>query len=167
MELSYRKALPDDIPEIVLLVKEAITEMEKNKIMQWDELYPTREDFLEDIQKNQMFVGCISSRIVVLFVINQECDAEYTSAAWREPEKSFAVLHRLCVHPKFQHRGIAKQTLCYAERLALAEGRQAFRLDVYSGNPYAVSLYLGCGYEQVGTVEWRKGTFCLMEKYLS
>ncbi len=166
MELSYRKALPEDMTEILLLVKGAVAELEKNKIMQWDESYPAREDFLEDIQKNQLFVGCVRSRIVVLFVINQECDAEYASGAWREPEKPFAVLHRLCVHPEFQHKGIAKQALCYAERLALAEGKQAVRLDVYSHNPYAVSLYLGCGYQKVGAVEWRKGTFYLMEKYL-
>ena len=166
MELSYRKALPVDITEIVLLVKEAIVELEKNKIMQWDELYPVREDFWEDIQKNQLFVGCVRSRIAVLFVINQECDAEYACGAWREPEKPFAVLHRLCVHPEFQHKGIAKQALYYAEKLALAVGKQAVRLDVYSDNPYAVSLYLSCGYQKTGMVEWRKGTFYLMEKYL-
>ena len=166
MEIKYRHALLDDIPAIDILVKEVIIEMEKNNIMQWDELYPTSEDFLEDIRKNQLFVGCIDNQIAVIFTINQEYDAEYINGKWKDPEKSFDVIHRLCVHPEFQNRGIAKQTMNYIEKQILSEGKQAIRLDVYSKNPYALKLYLGCGYQKVGTVEWRKGTFHLMEKYL-
>lgn len=167
MELNYRRALPGDIQEIDLLIQKAIAKMEKNEIMQWDEFYPTQDDFLEDIQKNQLYVGYVDGRIAVVFAINQECDAEYANGKWKEPEKPFAVLHRLCVHPDFQQRGIAKQTLCYIEKKVWTEGKQAVRLDVYSKNPYAVPLYLNCGYQKVGSVEWYKGTFYLMEKYLN
>lgn len=167
MELNYRQALPDDIQEINLLIQKAIAEMERNNILQWDEFYPTKEDISEDIQKEQLYVGCAAHRIAVIFAINEECDIEYKTGRWKEPKKPFAVLHRLCVHPEFQHKGVAKQALFYVEKKALAEGRQAVRLDVYSKNPYAVRLYLGCGYQKTGEVEWHKGTFYLMEKYLS
>jgi len=166
MKIIYRKASKDDIQAINMLIMQAIAEMENNKIMQWDELYPTREDFLEDINKEQLFVGCIDNQIVVVFTINQEYDAEYMNGEWKSPEKLFDVIHRLCVHPQFQNKGIARQTMDYIEKQILSEGKQAVRLDVYSKNLYAVKLYLGCGYQKVGIAEWRKGTFYLMEKYL-
>lgn len=166
MKIRYRKALKDDMQAINMLITQAITEMENNKIIQWDELYPTKEDFLEDISKQQLFVGCIDDQVVVVFTINQDYDAEYVNGEWKCPEKSFSVLHRLCVHPQFQNRGIARQTMDYIESQILLEGKQAIRLDVYSKNPYAVKLYLDCGYQKVGIAEWRKGIFYLMEKYL-
>lgn len=42
----------------------------------------------------------------------------------------------------------------------------AIRLDVFSQNPFALKLYEKCGYAKTGTVNWRKGIFYLMEKYL-
>lgn len=166
MEINYRQGQADDIPEISRLVGKAIDQMEKNGILQWDELYPTDEDFAEDIQNGQLTVGCIAGQIAVVFTVNQKCEAEYADGKWKEPESPFTVLHRLCVNPDFQNRGIAKQTMQYIEERVLAEGKQAVRLDVYSGNPHAIKLYLHCGYQKVGSVQWRKGVFYLMEKYL-
>lgn len=166
MDIIYREAVKEDIQLIEVLITLAIAEMEKKQIFQWDTQYPTKEDFLNDIQNHHLFVGCIDSQIAVVFVINEEYDEAYLKGKWRNPEKSFQIIHRLCVHPKFQNQGIAKKTMQYIEKQALLEGKQSVRLDVFSKNPYAVKLYLECGYDKVGTVEWRKGTFYLMEKNL-
>ena len=42
--LQYRKAALDDIEEICSLISHAIDEMIEHGILQWDELYPARED---------------------------------------------------------------------------------------------------------------------------
>ena len=166
MEIRYRQATADDMQAVEALIIKAIANMKENGIEQWDELYPTKDDFMDDIRNNQLTVGCIGNEIVVVFAINQTYDAEYVNGKWKEPEKSFNVVHRLCVHPQFQNKGIAKQTMDYIEKQTLSEGKQAVRLDVYSKNPFANKLYLGCGYQKVGEAEWRKGCFYLMEKYL-
>lgn len=166
MDIIYRQAVKEDIPLIEELVTQAVAEMEKNQIFQWDELYPIREDFLDDIQDHHLFVGCIGCRIAVVFALNGDYDEAYMNGKWKNPEKSFQIIHRLCVHPEFQNQGIAKQTMKYIESQVLSQGNQAVRLDVFSQNPYAVRLYLECGYEKAGTAQWRKGTFYLMEKYL-
>ena len=46
--MNFRKATQDDIDEICQLVKNAIDVMEQNDIHQWDEIYPTKEDFGEN-----------------------------------------------------------------------------------------------------------------------
>ena len=134
--------------------------------MQWDEIYPTLQDFDMDISAGQLFVGLTNGKIAVIYTLNQLMDEAYSNGKWRMPEKSFAVLHRLCVHPEIQNLGIAQNAMWHIEDQVKRLGMDAIRLDVYSQNPYAIKLYQKCGYTQTGTVDFRKGMFYLMEKYL-
>ena len=45
MEITYRLANIDDLDDIFQLIENAIQQMERNKIYQWDSICPTREDF--------------------------------------------------------------------------------------------------------------------------
>lgn len=166
MDLIYRRGTMNDLDAIQLLVKAAVAQMNDQGIDQWDGLYPVREDFEQDIREKQLFVGVSDNQIAAIFTLNNECDEEYKNGEWKEPDKPFLVVHRLCVSPQFQNRGIAKQMMKQAEKAALSCGIKAVRLDVYSKNPFALKVYESCGYSKVGMVEWRKGLFYLMEKYL-
>ncbi|MBO4980851.1 MAG: GNAT family N-acetyltransferase [Lachnospiraceae bacterium] len=135
--MQFRKAVPSDLENIVAVFRSAVKTMEDSHIFQWDRLYPNREDFQEDIAGNHMYVG-----------------------------EDYVVLHRLCVNPVFQNRGIGTATVKYLEKLAEREGCKAVRLDVFSGNPYALKMYHALGYHIVGEVRFRKGRFYLMEKLL-
>ena len=166
MTLQYRKAALSDLEEVYDLVAQAIDTMITNNILQWDELYPTKEDFRKDIDNNQLYVGITDEQIAVVYTLNQECDAEYQNGRWKYPDVPYYVVHRLCVHPDFQHRGIAKHTLLQIEAELLKKGIRAVRLDVFSNNPFSLRLYDSLQYSRVGHADWRKGRFYLMEKYL-
>ncbi len=167
--LNYRKATEEDLAEIGELVKEAIREMEKQGIFQWDEIYPTAEDFLSDIKAASLFVGLEKSekdgkdKIAVIYALNKDCDDEYKKAAWSF-DGDFRVIHRLCVHPDFQRRGIARETLLHIEKQAVRLGAKSLRLDVFSQNHASMALYEKAGYCKTGEALWRKGLFYLMEK---
>lgn len=165
-DIAFRQGNLEDLPEIVNLVKTAIVQMESCGIMQWDEIYPTAEDFASDISEGQLFVGMTNGNIAVVYTLNTVSDDEYRNGKWRMPQKSFIILHRLCVHPKYQNQRIAQKTMQYIEQQVIRLGIDAIRLDAYSQNPYALKLYHRCGFAEVGTVMWRKGAFYLMEKYL-
>jgi ribosomal protein S18 acetylase RimI-like enzyme len=159
-----RKANKEDLDEIFIIVKDAVAVMDKNNIPQWDEIYPDREVLTEDVEKNQMYVCEIDGQIASIFVLNKECDEEYKDGAWQYKDASFAVVHRLCVNPAFQNRGIGRETMLIAEKLVKESGIEAIRLDAFSKNPFALSLYEKLGYKRVGEVIWRKGLFYLHEK---
>ena len=165
MHLKYRKATSNDMEEICSLIHAAIEVMERSHIFQWDHLYPAREDFQEDIDEGQLYVGSVDERIAVVYTLNQQCDPEYENGKWKYKDAPYSVIHRLCVNPAFQNKGIAKSTLLYIEKQAAEMGAHAIRLDVFSENPYALRLYRSFGYAEVGHVHWRKGRFLLMEKY--
>lgn len=164
MLLKYRKATPNDIEEIYSIVRTAIDAMERDNIFQWDDLYPAKEDFQEDGDKSQLYVGSVNGQIAVVYTLNQKCDKEYENGKWNYKDKPFYIIHRLCVNPIFQNRGIAKSTLLYIEKQLTEMGIHVIRLDVFSKNPFALRLYNSLGYSEVGYADWRKGKFFLMEK---
>ncbi len=164
MTVNYRKAEPNDIEKICGIVHDAVEAMERDHIFQWDDVYPAKGDFLEDIKKRQLYVGLVNGQIAVMYTLNQECDEAYKNSEWKYKDEPFYVVHRLCVNPVFQNKGIAKSTLLYIEKQLMEIDIHVIRLDVFSDNPFALRLYNSLGYSKVGYADWRKGRFFLMEK---
>lgn len=166
MEIHYRTAVPEDLEQICRLVKSAIDTMIQNNIFQWDAVYPAREDFQSDIDHGQLSVGVTEDhRIAVVYALSEECDEQYQNGNWQNTEIPYSIVHRLCVNPAFQNHGVARRTLLHIEAHLAAQGIHAIRLDAFSQNPYALKLYEKLGYTKVGTADWRKGRFYLLEKY--
>ena len=70
--MKYRLAERKDIDFICNIVTSAITEMKNNNIFQWDEPYPSKEDFLVDIDKKNLFVGMFGTNGTVALFDNVE-----------------------------------------------------------------------------------------------
>ena len=166
MQIQYRIAGMEDLEEIFHMVQNAIENMNQQGIRQWDTIYPDKVILKEDILKKQLRVGVIDGQIAVIYVLNQECDEAYQIGKWMHQTEPYYVIHRLCVNPAFQNRGIAGSAMLHIERELLDMGITAIRLDVFSRNPYALKLYDSLGYTRVGEAHWRMGEFYLMEKYL-
>jgi ribosomal protein S18 acetylase RimI-like enzyme len=162
----YRLVQEADIVEVGKLIKLAVDEMESQGIYQWDDIYPTVDDFMCDIKKQQLYAGIINGEIAVVYVVNKECDEAYETGAWKYQNSEYRVIHRFCVNPKYQNKGIAKAVLKHIEKELVTQKVETIRLDVYSENPYALKLYFNNAYEKVGFADWRKGRFFLMEKNL-
>ena len=155
-----------DLDAVFHLVEKAVEQMNCGQIDQWDQIYPAKSDFQNDIRRNELYVGIIGETIAVVYALNRYCDEQYRNGAWQYTGDNFIVLHRLCVSPAFQHKGVAHAVLDHIESESAARGINAIRLDVFSRNPYALKLYGNNGYHTVGTADWRKGRFLLMEKLL-
>ena len=166
MKLTFRPAVPEDIDALCALVRAATEHLDEQGIYQWDEAYPTRDILLADIAAGEMTVGVSDGEIAVLFVLNRTGEEDYANGSWQYPDEPWFVGHRLCVHPKFQNRGVGKRTMEQIEGEVLRRGGRVLRLDTFSKNPWTLRLYRGRGYETVGYVHWEKGTFHLMEKKL-
>ena len=166
MEIEYRNATAGELSAVMRLIHAAIAEMERCGIHQWDDIYPAETDLAADIAAEQLICGWDGDRLAVIYVLNQLCDAAYDTADWAYSGADFAVMHRLCVDPAYQHRGIAQQTLERIETDLRSCGCKAIRLDVFTENPAALRLYARNGFRQTGTAYWRKGRFLLMEKLL-
>ena len=164
MEILYRAAVMDDLDGVFRMVERAVKQMEREKIFQWDSIYPAREDFRNDIQEKSLYIGTIHDKIAVVYAVNEQCDEQYQNGKWQYTDENYKVIHRLCVSPDFQNKGVARMTLIHIEKELNSLGVGAIRLDVFCENPYALKLYANAGYQKTGVACWRKGKFLLMEK---
>ena len=166
MELEFRRAGTDDLDALVALYGAAAQDMREKGIDQWDEYYPDREILAEDVESGDMTLGLLDGRLACAWVVNREYEPEYELGAWEHTEGDFCVLHRLCVNPEMQGRGLARQAMARMEKNARDQGFDSVRLDVFSQNLHAQRLYERLGYKRTGEVRFRKGIFYLMEKGL-
>lgn len=164
--MQYRLATKEDLPQICRLVKSAIEHMQNQGIDQWDELYPTAKDFENDINQNALYAAVDGDKIIGVYVINQDCDEEYHACTWQNPSQTACILHRLCLLPDYQHKGMGSEILSQIHAQAKSMGYSSIRLDVFSKNNRALKLYEKHGYQRRGSAHWRKGLFFIMEKTL-
>ncbi|MDE6349410.1 MAG: GNAT family N-acetyltransferase [Treponemataceae bacterium] len=175
MELIFRKAALCDAKPVFDFVQNAVSVMIRQKIFQWDEIYPTYGDFERDIKNGEAFVVEAAEnqhgfegrrKIAAVYVLNRECDEAYKTGKWQYGGDDYIVLHRFCVNPEFQHKGIGRNICAHILAQAKADGIKAVRLDVFTQNPYSRRLYEKLGFKTIGSADWRKGKFLLQEKIL-
>lgn len=166
MKLIFRKALMEDLPEILVLYKAVVENMISSGINQWSDEYPNKEVLTEDIEKGELILALSDKRIVSAFVMNEFADEDYYKADWQYPHLRWCVVHRLCVSPVCHRQGIATLVMNYVEGTAKLQGYEAIHLDTFSGNPKALSLYHKLGFVDVGEAYWARGRFIIMEKKL-
>lgn len=164
--MEYRVAKKSDIDDVFALIKAAIVQMEADGIYQWDAMYPTKADFMNDTENKSLFLAMDDAKLAAIYVISKESDAAYKNAKWQYSDESAYILHRFCVSPDYQNKGIGKEVLAHIEGQIHEMGYGSVRLDVFTENPYAQKLYRKSGYRVTGYADWRKGRFDLMEKKL-
>lgn len=165
--MEYRPGKMDDLDRICSLIASAIKKMENQGIHQWDDVYPAREDFASDIQKETLYTVTENDMLVAIYVISRECDPEYLNGKWNYNDETACIIHRFCVSSEIQNQGVGKAVLVHIEKQLMELGFESVRLDVFSENPHAIRLYEKSGYKRCGYADWRKGRFWLMEKKLS
>ena len=164
IELSFMLAQKEDLDKVLAMFTDAINEMNRNGIDQWDNIYPDRNILQDDIIKKQLYIGLSEGTVVSTYVINQECDEQYINGKWKYSNSTYYVIHRLCVNPLFQNQRIGTLTMLHIENEIRKMGIDTIRLDAFTLNPYAVKMYEKLGYLKIGFAHWRKGIFYLMEK---
>lgn len=162
--IIFTLAKDENLNEVFNIFIDAIKEMDTNNINQWDNLYPDKNTLKEDISKRELYIGLLDKKVACAYVINKECDEQYENGKWNYPNAKFIVIHRLCVNPEFQNKGIGTATMIHIENELKKNNIETIRLDAFTLNPYALNMYNKLGYQKVGIANWRKGQFYLMEK---
>jgi ribosomal protein S18 acetylase RimI-like enzyme len=164
--VNIRLAHPDEIEDVLTVVKAAIRHMESQGIHQWDEVYPDRFVLQADLDKGHMHIIEAKGRIAGVVVINEDQSPEYGAVPWQYQGRAL-VVRRLTIDPFHERRGLARQLMAFAEKTAITIGCDTVRLDAFTQNPGAVALYNSLGYRNAGTVQFRKGVFYCYEKQMN
>jgi len=166
--MTIRIGKNEDILEIMNLIKNAVEDMDARKVYQWDDVYPNNEIILNDIHNNNIYVQVNEVGIIQgIIVLNEQQDMTYNSIEWKYNLGRQLIIHRLCIHPNHQRKGIAKMLIKFSEDFASEQKYESIRLDAFIPNITACRMYEKLGYVKRGVITLRKGDFYCYEKGLS
>lgn len=150
-----RKATVLDLNSIMQITKACANHMINQQIYQWNEHYPNRNAFENDVQRGELYVYVQNNICIGCIVITTIKDVEYVPIEWLTKDKNIYI-HRLAVHPKYQGKGIAQQMMTFAENFAKINGYFSVRLDTFSQNKRNQKFYETRGYKRLGNIYFPK-----------
>lgn len=151
-----RKALKTDIEPIIKITKACAKAMIANGIYQWNEHYPNRSAFINDIKRNELYVLEVKGEVKGCIVISTLMDQEYVPIKWLTKNKNNIYIHRLGIHPELQGKGYAQKLMTFAEEFAIDYNYSSIRLDTFSQNKRNQKFYELRGYNRLGDIYFPK-----------
>lgn len=151
--LTFRRAEPRDIPDIMRAVREAQAFMKTLGIDQWQDGYPERETLERDIELEQLYVVADGGGVAAFAALSLLPEPVYDDidGAWRS-EGPYLTIHRMAIDDAHRGGGIASEIVRQAERIARENARASVRVDTHTGNRAMRRFLEKSGFEYCGTV---------------
>ena len=147
-----RKATLKDLDRILKITKSCTEEMISKNIFQWNDSYPTRKAFKNDLRKGWLYVRQEKRKVIGCICISDFMDEEYISVKWLSTNNNNIYIHRLAVDPTYQGQGFAKEMMSFAENFAKNNDYQSIRLDTFSMNVRNQRFYKQRGYKRLSNI---------------
>ena len=154
MKSFYRKATPEDIDEIMVAVEEAREFLKAQGNGQWQEGYPNRDDFVDDINNERLFVvsDIHNPKIVVGVCALTYYEEDYNhlyEGKWIT-DLPYMVMHRVAIKKAYRGQGYGKRLFEVFIKQAEIEGYHSLRIDTHEGNDVMRHLIDSYGFTYCG-----------------
>ena len=159
MMATIKAALPEDLDAICRIMVQARAQLRGLGLDQWQNGYPNREVWQEDIRLGRAYAAWEDGRIVGAFAFLTEVDPAYEAidGEWLTGKlPAYASVHRVCVADGMKGKGIAGQMFAGAGKLAVQRGLPSVRIDTHPGNVPMQHAILKNGFTYCGRV-WLAG----------
>jgi ribosomal protein S18 acetylase RimI-like enzyme len=156
MTLQIRAANTQDINALLIITKACAKYMIANNIFQWNENYPNKKAFENDVHRNELYVLLDANEIVGCIVVSNLMDEEYKTVNWATSNDTNVYIHRLAIHPKNQGKGYAQHLMEFAETYAIENNYRSIRLDTFSKNLRNQKFYELRGYKKLENIYFPK-----------
>ena len=153
--LEIRKAEISDLDNVMEIISLCTAHMISNKIFQWNDSYPSRQAFVDDINKNDLLVLLLKGEVIGCVCVSNIMDDFYKKIKWKTKSNNSLYIHRLAINPSFQGKGYAKFIMNYIEDLGKKISADSVRLDTFSLNEKNNILYTNLGYTKLGQIYFR------------
>mgnify|MGYP000208142944 FL=1 len=177
--LIFRKAVPEDLDRIVLIIKGAKERMRDAGRTQWQGAYPGISDIKKDIESGYGYVavfpgqaeagcgqdveGVIAGYCAV--VLSGEPAYDHLEGRWLSEDR-YVVVHRMAVNGTMLGRGVSKMMFSAVSELALSNGVRSFKVDTNYDNVQMNHILKSLGFSECGTIRYADGPRIAYEKIL-
>lgn len=168
MIYQFKKATIKDIPEIWVIIKDAIQRRKDEGSNQWQDGYPNKEVLKKDLSKNAAYILTDNKTIVgyCAILINDEPEYANIKGKWIT-NNDFIVYHRVAIAENYLGKGLSKILLQHIEAFAQKNNIQSIKADTNFDNNPMKHLFKKLGYTYCGLVYFRGSPREAYEKILS
>lgn len=165
MDISFELGKAQDIDELEQLYDDLNDYLaEGRNYPGWIKgIYPIRENAVNGVENNNIFVARHEGKIVGSVILSHEPESAYANAKWGiECDYSEVnVIYTFVVHPQYLTCGVGKALMDFSVEHSKKAKMKSIRLDVYEGNMPAIKLYEKCGFKYIDTVDLGLGSYGL------
>ena len=103
--MNIRQAISKDLDDIKKIAEACAIDMANYSIFQWNEKYPSKEVFKNDIDSGSLYVLENNKQIIGCIMLTAFKDEVYKDVQWLTKDSKNLYLHRLAVDTRFQKNG--------------------------------------------------------------
>ena len=147
------KAKIEDLDAVLKITEEAKTFLKENGVNQWQDGYPNKEVFKNDILNNHLYVVKEDEEALGFFSL---CNYEETyekiyDGKWNSDE-DYVVVHRLAIADKHKGKGVSKYIFDYIKN------KYAYlRVDTHKDNKAMQRCLIKNGFKYCGIIYLNRG----------
>ena len=148
-----RLAKVTDIEGILAVANDAIANLKADNVNQWQNGYPNREVFLNDIKNQTLFVYD-DNGIQGICNLSLERDPSYDiieNGAWIT-NGNYLVIHRIAVSTKVIGSGVARQLFEFAIDYGQNNNVRSIRIDTHRDNKRMMGILRKVGFIKCGII---------------
>lgn len=153
---SLRPAAETDLDGIMVVIGQAQRAMAALGIDQWQDGYPDRAAFEQDIALGQCYVldrGGVAG-VMVLTLLPERCYDGLTGGDWLSHGEVYATIHRMALGDAARGTGAAGELLAGALELCREKGVAWLRVDTHRGNAVMRRFLEKSGFTECGIVRY-------------
>ena len=150
----YRKATINDIDQIMEAVEDSRELLKAQGNGQWQGNYPNKDDFVNDINNNQLFVvvdkNNASLIVGVCAITHYEEDYQRPFEGKWLTDLPYLVMHRVALKKEYRGQGYGKKLFDVFIERAKVEGYRSLRIDTHERNDIMNHLIASYGFIRCG-----------------
>jgi RimJ/RimL family protein N-acetyltransferase len=164
---TFREAVMDDLPEIWIILQQAIQRRKEEGSNQWQDGYPNPEVITYDIEHKQGFVITEGKTVIgyTAVLINDEPEYDRLEGEWIT-KGDFVVFHRVAISENHLGKGYAKKMMTSIESYARSKNIFSVKADTNHDNEPMKRIFETLGYTFCGRVYFRGSPRNAFEKVL-
>ena len=151
--LSFRRALPEDLDAVLALWTQASAFLRLQGVNQWQKGYPGPQQAQEDCALGRLWLALTpDGQPAAVFVFDTTPEPSYahlTEGAWQHPGP-YGVLHRVAVSPAVRGQGVGGAVAAFGRQRCAALGLPALRIDTHPENRPMRRMLEKAGFTAVG-----------------
>lgn len=148
---TIRRATPQDLDAVMGIVATTVEDMKAYDNEQWDQHYPNRDRFTQDIAQKSLYVATEGMDLCGFITVDTIEPEEYAEQPWHD-QSPCKVIHRFAVASHRQGQGWASRLETYAVGLARESGIHYLKTDTHSTNLKMQQFLTHKGYVRAGTM---------------